>query len=79
MFTQDTGKNVKKQYFDFLQFCKKRLAECFVLVSISIAFKMAPIKQSKLKLKESIIEFYKLHSKKGHDYTYNQWKRSDLS
>ena len=40
---------------------------------------MAPIKQSKLKLKESIIEFYKLHSKKGHGYTYNQWKRCDLS
>ena len=40
---------------------------------------MAPIKQSKLKLKKSIIEFYKLHSKKGHGYTYNQWKRCDLS
>ena len=50
-----------------------------MLVSISIAFKMAPIKQSKLKLKESIIEFYKLHSKKGHGYTYNQWKRCDFS
>ena len=36
---------------------------------------MAPIKQSNLKIKESIIEFYKLHSKKGHGYTYNQWKR----
>ena len=40
---------------------------------------MAPIKQSKLKLKKSIIEFYKLHSKKGHGYTYNQWKRCDFS
>ena len=40
---------------------------------------MAPIKQSNLKIKESIIEFYKLHSKKGHGYTYNQWKRCDLS
>ena len=50
-----------------------------MLVSISIAFKMAPIKQSKLKVKESIIEFYKLHSKKGHGFTYNQWKWCDLS
>ena len=40
---------------------------------------MAPIKQSKLKLKKSIIEFYKLRSKKGHGYTYNQWKRCDFS
>ena len=50
-----------------------------MLVSISIAFKMAPIKQSKLKLKKSIIEVYKLHSKKGRGYTYNQWKRCDFS
>ena len=50
-----------------------------MLVLISIAFKMAPIKQSNLKIKESIIEFYKLHSKKGHGYTYNQWKDCDLS
>ena len=28
---------------------------------------MVPIKQSNLKIKEYIIEFYKLHSKKGHD------------
>ena len=40
---------------------------------------MAPVKQSKLKLKESIIEFYKLYSKKGHVYTYNQGKCCDLS
>ncbi len=40
---------------------------------------MAPTNQSKLKFKESIIEFYKLHSKKGHGYTYRQWKRCDLS
>ena len=40
---------------------------------------MAPIKQSKLKLKESVIEFYKLYSKNGHGFTYNQWKRCDLS
>ena len=40
---------------------------------------MAPIKQSKLKLKESVIKFYKLHSKKGHGYTCNQWKRCDFS
>ena len=45
-----------------------------MLVSISFAFKMAPIKQLK-----NIIEFYKLHSKKGHGYTYNQWKRYELS
>ena len=38
---------------------------------------MAPTKQSKIK--ESIIEFYKLHSTKGHGYTYNQWKHCDLS
>ena len=50
-----------------------------MLVSISIAFKMVPIKQSKLKIKESIIEFYKLDSKKGRGYTYNQWTRCDLS
>ena len=40
---------------------------------------MAPTKQSKLKLKESVIEFYKLYSKNGHGFTYNQWKRCDLS
>ena len=40
---------------------------------------MAPLKQSDLKIKESIIEFYKLHSKKSHGYTYNQWKCCDLS
>jgi hypothetical protein len=31
------------------------------------------------KIKESIIEFYKLHSKKGQGYTYNQWKHCGLS
>ena len=46
------------------------------MLRVTFAFKMAP---SNLKIKESIIEFYKLHSKKGHGYTYNQWKRCDLS
>ena len=50
-----------------------------MLVLTSIAFKMASIKQSKLNFKESIIEFYKLLPKKGHGYTYNQWKCCDLS
>ena len=40
-----------------------------------MTFRMAPIKQSNLKIKESVIEFYKLDFKKGHGYTYNQWKR----
>ena len=46
------------------------------MLRVTFAFKMAP---SNLKIKESIIEFYKLHSKKGHGYTYNKWKRCDLS
>ena len=29
--------------------------------------------------KHLTFEFYKLHSTKGHGYTYNQWKRCDLS
>ena len=74
IYIKVTGKNVKNWYFDFSRFCKKNLSKCCELISISIAFKMAPIKQSNLKIKESIIEFYKLHSKKGHGYTYNQWK-----
>ena len=32
------------------------------MLRVTFAFKMAP---SNLKIKESIIEFYKLHSKKG--------------
>ena len=75
IYIKVTGKNVKNQYFDFSRFCNKNLTKCCELISISIAFKMAPIKQSNLKIKESIIELYKLHSKKGHGYTYNQWKR----
>ena len=59
----------------FDDFVKKNSSKCCELISISIAFKMAPIKQSNFKIKESIIEFYKLHSKKGHGYSYNQWKR----
>ena len=31
------------------------------------------------KIKESIIEFYKLHGTKGHWYTYKQWQGCDLS
>ena len=73
------AKTSKNNILIFYNFVKKRVSKCFVLVSISIAFKMAPIKQSKLKLQKSIIEFYKLHSKKGHGYTYNQWKRCDFS
>ena len=38
---------------------------------VKFVFKMAPANP---KIKESIIEFYKLHSKKDHGYTYNQWK-----
>ena len=34
------------------------------MLRVTFAFKMAP---SNLKIKESIIEFYKLHSKKSHD------------
>ena len=75
IYIKVTGKNVKNQYFDFSRFCKKNLSKCCELISISIAFKMAPIKQSNFKIKESIIEFYKLYSKKVHGYTYNQWKR----
>ena len=45
------------------------------MLRVAFALKMAP---ANLKIKESIIEFYKLHSKKGHGYTYNQWKRCDL-
>ena len=30
------------------------------------------------KIKQSIIEFYKLHKTKGHWYTYEQWKGCDL-
>ena len=74
IYIKITGKSVKNGYFDFSRFCKKNLPKCCELISISIAFKMAPIKQSNLKIKESIIEFYKLHSKKGYGYTYNQWK-----
>ena len=46
------------------------------MLRVTFAFKMAPANP---KIKESIIEFYKLHSKKGHGYTYNQWKGCDLS
>ena len=74
IYIKVTGKNVKNRYFDFSRFCKKNLSKCCELISISIAFKMAPIKQSNLKIKVSTIEFYKLHSKKGHGCTYNQWK-----
>ena len=49
----------------FDDFVKKNSSKCCELISISIAFKMAPIKQSNLKIIESIIEFYKLHSKKA--------------
>ena len=45
------------------------------MLRVTFAFKMAP---ANLKIKESIIEFYKLHSKKGHGYPYNQWKHCDL-
>ena len=65
IYIKVTGKNVKNQYFDFSRFCKKNLSKCCELISISIAFKMAPIKQSNPKIKESITEFYKLHSKKA--------------
>ena len=75
IYIKITGKNIEIWYFDFSQFCQENLSKYCKLISISIAFKMAPIKQSNLKIKESIIEFYKLHSKKGHGYTYNQWKR----
>ena len=71
------AKTSKNDILIFYNFVKNNCQN--VLVSISIAFKMAPTKQSKLKLKESIIEFYKLHSKKSHGYTYNQWKGCDLS
>ena len=69
------AKTSKIDILIFHDFVKKNSSKCCELISISIAFKMAPIKQSNLKIKESIIEFYKLHSKKGHGYTYNQWKR----
>ena len=52
----------------FHDFVKQNSSKCCEL----IAFKMASIKQSHPKIKESIVEFYKLHSKKGHGYTYNQ-------
>ena len=65
IYIKVTGKNVKNRYFDFSRFCKKNLSKCCELISISIAFKMAPIKQSNLKIIESIIEIYKLHSKKA--------------
>ena len=45
------------------------------MLRVKFVFKMAPANP---KIKESIIEFYKLHSKKGYGYTYNQWKRCDL-
>ena len=73
------AKTSKNDILIFYHFVKKKSLKCCVLVSISIAFKMAPIKQSKLKIQESIIEFYKLRTKKGHGYPYNQWKRCYLS
>ena len=30
-------------------------------------------------LKDSLVEFYKLHHNKGKVYTYKQWKNSSLS
>ena len=46
------------------------------MLRVAFALKMAP---ANLKIKESIIDFHKLLSKKGHGYPYNQWKRCDLS
>ena len=46
------------------------------MLRVTFAFKMAPANP---KIKESIIESYKLHSKTGHGYTHNQWKGCDLS
>ena len=51
----------QKTIFQFFTFLSKKLVE---MLRVTFAFKMAP---SNLKIKESIIEFYKLHSKKGHD------------
>ena len=65
IYIKITGKNIEIWYFDFSQFCQENLSKYCKLISISIAFKMAPLKQSDLKIKESIIEFYKLHSKKA--------------
>ena len=50
--------------------------EKFVVIFV-IFFKMAT--SNKQKLKESIIQYYKLNSEKGFWYTYKQWKDCDLS
>ena len=75
-----TGKSVKNQFFDFSQFCQKKISskwsvKTFVSIVIFLV-KMAPKNE---KIKESIIEFYKLHGTKGHWYTYKQWQGCDLS
>ena len=69
------AKTSKINILIFHDFLKKNSSKCYELISISMTFRMAPIKQSNLKIKESVIEFYKLDFKKGHGYTYNQWKR----
>ena len=46
------------------------------MLRVTFAFKMAP---SNLKIKESIIEFYKLHSKKGQKTRETGQERTDLT
>ena len=45
------------------------------MLRVTFAFKMAP---SNLKIKESIIEFYKLHSKKGHEGNWSGKDRPNM-
>ena len=68
----------KISFLIFHNFVKKISSKWSVKTFVSIVIFLVKMAPKNKKIKESIIEFYKLHGTKGHWYTYKQWQGCDL-
>ena len=69
-----TAKNVKKTFFTYLQFCKKKN----VKLRNEKIFKFIMAGDSKKSLKTAVLEFYKLNSNKGKPYAFKHFRNAGV-